>query len=181
MGENFNNREEILKLLESKVISVADAIRMLKNLEAEEVSPPEIELPEKEQLVEEQPVVEEVEETLEDRINQLTEEALNDMEIEKIVKIMNDMEWVYWNEKVNVESVSNVIRRNVKSAIEQFIKQYHEGNESYGMCATGGFVAKVFTEDEDEVQVEVNFQPYSGFAGMNVHTLIDGKNKNTHE
>ena len=173
MGENFNNREEILKLLESKVISVADAIRMLKNLEAEEVSPPEIELPEKEQPVVEKPVAEE---TIEDRINQLTEEALNDMEIEKIVKIMNDMEWVYWNEKVNVESVSNVIRRNVKSAIEQFIKQYHEGNESYGMCMTGGFVAKVFTEDgDDEVQVEVNFQPYSGFAGMNVHTLIDGK------
>ena len=178
MGENYNNREEILKLLDSKIISVADAIRMLKNLDAEEVSPPEIEIPVVEQPVVEQPVEEE---TLEDRINQLTEEALSDMEVEKIVKIMNDMEWVYWNEKVNVESVSNVIRRNVKSAIEQFIKQYHEGNESYGMCATGGFVAKVFTEDEDEVQVEVNFQPYSGFAGMNVHTLIDGKNKNTHE
>lgn len=167
MGENYNNREEILKLLDSKIITVADAIRMLKNLDAEEVECPEIELP-----VKEQPVVEE---TIEDRINQLTEEALNDMEVEKIVKIMNDMDWVYWNEKVNVESVSNVIRRNVKSAIEQFINQYHEGNESYGMCSTGGFVAKVFTDDgDDEVQVEVNFQPYSGFAGINVHTLIDG-------
>jgi hypothetical protein len=173
MGENYNNREEILKLLDSKIITVADAIRMLKNLDAEEVECPEIELPVKEQPVVEQPVVEE---TIEDRINQLTEEALNDMEVEKIVKIMNDMEWMYWNEEVNVESVSNVIRRNVKSAIEQFIRQYQEGNESYGMCSTGGFVAKAFTDDnDDEVQVEVNFQPYSGFAGINVHTLIDGK------
>jgi hypothetical protein len=173
MGENYNSREEILKLLDSKIITVEYAIRMLKNLDAEEVECPEIELPVKEQPVVEQPVVEE---TIEDRINQLAEEALNDMEVEKIVKIMNDMDWVYWNEKVNVESVSNVIRRNVKSAIEQFIRQYHEGNESYGMCSTGGFVAKAFTDDnDDEVQVEVNFQPYSGFAGINVHTLIDGK------
>lgn len=162
MGENYDNREEILKLLDSKLITVADAIRMLKNLD-EEV----------EQQKVEQPVVEE---TIQDRINQLTEEALKDMEVEKIVKIMNDMDWVYWNDKVNVESVSRVIRMNVKSAIEQFIRQYHEGNESYGMCNTGGFVAKVFTDDgDDEVQVEVNFQPYSGFAGMNVHTLIEGK------
>lgn len=173
MGENYNSREEILKLLDSKIITVEYAIRMLKNLDAEEVECPEIELPVKEQPVVEQPVVEE---TIEDRINQLAEEALNDMEVEKIVKIMNDMDWVYWNEKVNVETVSNVIRRNVKSAIEQFIRQYHEGNESYGMCSTGGFVAKAFTnDDDDEVQVEVNFQPYSGFAGINVHTLIEGK------
>lgn len=173
MGENYNSREEILKLLESKIITVEYAIRMLKNLDAEEVEPPVIEVTVVEQPVVELPVVEE---TIEDRINQLTEEALNDMEVEKIVKIMNDMDWVYWNEKVNIESVSNVIRRNVKSAIEQFINQYHEGNESYGMCNTGGFVAKVFTDDgDDEVQVEVNFQPYSGFAGMNVHTLIEGK------
>lgn len=173
MGENYDNREEILKLLDSKIITVADAIRMLKNLDAEEVSPPEIELPVVEPQVVEQPVVEE---TIEDRINQLAEEALKDMEVEKIVKIMNDMDWVYWNDKVNVESVSRVIRMNVKSAIEQFIRQYHEGNDSYGMCTTGGFVAKVFTDDgDDEVQVEVNFQPYSGFAGINVHTLIDGK------
>jgi hypothetical protein len=161
MGENYNNREEILKLLDLKFITVAEAIRMLKNLDDE---------------VAQQKVEPEVKkETIEDRINQLAEDTLKDMEVEKIVKIMNDMNWSYWNEEVNVQSVSNVIRMVVKSATEQFIRQYNDGNDSYGMCATGGFVAKVFTEEnDDEVQVEVNFQPYSGFAGVNVHTLIDG-------
>jgi dGTP triphosphohydrolase len=161
MGENQNSREEILKLLDLKFITVAEAIRMLKNLDDE---------------VAQQKVEPEVKkETIEDRINQLAEDALKDMEVEKIVKIMNDMNWSYWNEEVNVQSVSNVIRMVVKSATEQFIRQYNDGNDSYGMCATGGFVAKVFTEEnDDEVQVEVNFQPYSGFAGVNVHTLIDG-------
>jgi hypothetical protein len=161
MGENQNSREEILKLLDLKFITVAEAIRMLKNLDDE---------------VAQQKVEPEVKkETIEDRINQLAEDTLKDMEVEKIVKIMNDMNWSYWNEEVNVQSVSNVIRMVVKSATEQFIRQYNDGNDSYGMCATGGFVAKVFTEEnDDEVQVEVNFQPYSGFAGVNVHTLIDG-------
>lgn len=165
MGENQNSREEILKLLDLKFITVAEAIRMLKNLDEETA-----------QQKTEQKVEPEVKkETIEDRINQLAEEALNDMEVEKIVKIMNDMNWSYWNEEVNVQSVSNVIRMVVKSATEQFIRQYNDGNDSYGMCMTGGFVAKVFTEEnDDEVQVEVNFQPYSGFAGVNVHTLIDG-------
>ena len=165
MGENQNSREEILKLLDLKFITVAEAIRMLKNLD-EEVA----------QQKAEQKVEPEVKkETIEDRINQLAEDTLKDMEVEKIVKIMNDMNWSYWNEEVNVQSVSNVIRMVVKSATEQFIRQYNDGNDSYGMCATGGFVAKVFTEEnDDEVQVEVNFQPYSGFAGVNVHTLIDG-------
>lgn len=165
MGENYNSREEILKLLDLKFITVAEAIRMLKNLDEEGA-----------QQKAEQKVEPEVKkETIEDRINQLAEEALNDMEVEKIVKIMNDMNWSYWNEEVNVQSVSNVIRMVVKSATEQFIRQYNDGNDSYGMCMTGGFVAKVFTEEnDDEVQVEVNFQPYSGFAGVNVHTLIDG-------
>ena len=161
MGENQNSREEILKLLDLKFITVAEAIRMLKNLDDE---------------VAQQKVEPEVKkETIEDRINQLAEDTLKDMEVEKIVKIMTDMNWSYWNEEVNVQSVSNVIRMVVKSATEQFIRQYNDGNDSYGMCATGGFVAKVFTEEnDDEVQVEVNFQPYSGFAGVNVHTLIDG-------
>ena len=165
MGENNNSREEILKLLDLKFITVAEAIRMLKNLDEENA-----------QQKAEQKVEPEVKkETIEDRINKLAEEALNDMEVEKIVKIMNDMDWSYWNEEVNVKSVSNVIRMVVKSATEQFIRQYNDGNDSYGMCMTGGFVAKVFTDEgDDEVQVEVNFQPYSGFAGINVHTLIDG-------
>ena len=165
MGENNNSREEILKLLDLKFITVAEAIRMLKNLDEENA-----------QQKAEQKVEPEVKkETIEDRINKLAEEALNDMEVEKIVKIMNDMDWSYWNEEVNVKSVSNVIRMVVKSATEQFIRQYNDGNDSYGMCMTGGFVAKVFTDEgDDEVQVEVNFQPYSGFAGVNVHTLIDG-------
>ena len=165
MGENNNSREEILKLLDLKFITVAEAIRMLKNLDEENA-----------QQKAEQKVEPEVKkETIEDRINKLAEEALNDMEVEKIVKIMNDMDWSYWNEEVNVKSVSNVIRMVVKSATEQFIRQYNDGNDSYGMCMTGGFVAKVFTDEgDDEVQVEVNFQPYSGFAGINVHNLIDG-------
>lgn len=165
MEENHNSREEILKLLDLKFITVAEAIRMLKNLDEENA-----------QQKAEQKVEPEVKkETIEDRINKLAEEALNDMEVEKIVKIMNDMDWSYWNEEVNVKSVSNVIRMVVKSATEQFIRQYNDGNDSYGMCMTGGFVAKVFTDEgDDEVQVEVNFQPYSGFAGVNVHTLIDG-------
>ena len=73
MGENYNNREEILKLLDSKIITVADAIRMLKNLDVEEVSPPEIELPVVEPQVVEQPVVEE---TIEELQGELTKQSM---------------------------------------------------------------------------------------------------------
>lgn len=168
----MTEKERILKLLRDGVITIEESIDMLDRLNPQNI-------------VEEKPVEQKVpEKTFDERISEIAEEAFNDFakhseDMGVVLKIMKEKDWVYYDEPVNYNSVKNTIIRNTKDALNYMIEQVAIGEGCCGTVSCGGFEVTAMCSDEpddDDIEIEIKFIPYSGFGDCSLSEL-----KNLHK
>lgn len=155
-------RKSILELLKKGSISLDDALDMLDVLDnsSNEI---QIETPYEKQ-------------TYTDAIEQIVKETINDMDIDSVVKIMQDMKWTYsLDEKpVTRESVVDCMEGNVRRTLEELVKNKIKDDYASAWTGTGGFQCRAWVDDgdDDNIQVELTFQPYTAFGEGHLDTLV---------
>jgi hypothetical protein len=168
----MTEKERILKLLRDGVITIEESIDMLDRLNPQNV-------------VVEKPVEQKVpEKTFDERISEIAEEAFNDFanhseNMQIVLKIMKEKDWVYYNEPVNYNSVKSTIIRNTKDALNYMIEQVVIGEGCSGTVSCGGFEVTAMCSDDpndDDIEIEIKFIPYSGFGDCSLSEL-----KNLHK
>jgi hypothetical protein len=169
----MTEKERILKLLRDGIITIEESIDMLDRLNPQNI-------------VEEKPIEKKVpEKTFDERISEIAEEAFKDFanhseNMETVLKIMKEKNWVYFNEQVNYSSVKNTIIRNTKEAITYMIEQVAIGEGYCGTVSSGGFEVTALGSDDpndDDIEIEIKFIPYSGFGGCSLSELKKLHNK----
>lgn len=163
----MTEKERILKLLRDGVITIEESIDMLDRLNPQNT-------------VEEKPVEQKVQEkTFDERISEIAEEAFNDFakhseDMGVVLKIMKEKDWVYYNEPVNYNTVKETIIRNTKDALTYMIEQAIKGEGYCGTTSCGGFEVTAMGSDDpndDDIDIEIKFIPYSGFGACNLSEL----------
>lgn len=169
----MTEKERILKLLRDGVITIEESIGMLDRLNPQN-------------SVEEKPVEKKVpEKTFDERISEIAEDAFNDFanhseNMQVVLKIMKEKDWVYFNEPVNYNSVKNTIIRNTKDALTYMIEQAIKGEGYCGTVSSGGFEVTAMGSDDqndDDIEIEIKFIPYSGFGCCSLSELKKLHNK----
>jgi hypothetical protein len=169
----MTEKERILKLLRDGVITIEESIDMLDRLNSQNI-------------VEEKPVEQKVpEKTFDELISEIAEDAFNDFanhseNMQVVLKIMKEKDWVYYNEPVNYNSVKNTIIRNTKDALTYMIEQVRKGEGYCGTVSSGGFeVTAIGSDDQndDDIDIEIKFIPYSGFGSCSLSELKNLHNK----
>lgn len=163
----MTEKERILKLLRDGVITIEESIDMLDRLNPQNT-------------VEEKPVEQKVpEKTFDERIYEIAEEAFNDFakhseNLKVVLNIMKEKNWEYFGEPVNYKTVKETIIRNTKDAITYMIEQAVKGDGYYGTISCGGFEVTAMGSDDsndDSIDIEIKFIPYSGFGGCSLSEL----------
>ena len=163
----MTEKERILKLLRDGVITIEESIDMLDRLNPQN-------------SVEENPIEQKVpEKTFDERISEIAKEAFDDFanhseNMESVLKIMKEKDWVYFNEPVNYNSVKNTIIRNTKDALTYMIEQAIKGEGYCGTVSSGGFEVTAMGSDDqndDDIEIEIKFIPYSGFGDCSLSEL----------
>ena len=163
----MTEKERILKLLRDGVITIEESIDMLDRLNPQNI-------------VEEKPVEQKApEKTFDERISEIAEEAFNDFakhseDMGVVLKIMKEKDWVYYDGPVNYNSVKNTIIRNTKDALSHMIEQAIIGEGYCGTVSCGGFEVTAMCSDEpddDDIEIEIKFIPYSGFGDCSLSEL----------
>jgi hypothetical protein len=163
----MTEKERILKLLRDGIITIEESIDMLDRLNPQN-------------NVEEKPVEKKVpEKTFDERISEIAEDAFNDFanhseNMQVVLKIMKEKDWVYFNEPVNYNSVKNTIIRNTKDALTYMIEQAIIGEGYCGTVSCGGFEVTAMGSDDqndDDIEIEIKFIPYSGFGSCSLSEL----------
>ena len=169
----MTEKERILKLLRDGVITIEESIDMLDRLNPQN-------------SVEENPIEQKVpEKTFDERISEIAKEAFDDFanhseNMESVLKIMKEKDWVYFNEPVNYNSVKNTIIRNTKDALTYMIEQAIKGEGYCGTVSSGGFEVTAMCSDDqndDDIEIEIKFIPYSGFGCCSLSELKKLHNK----
>lgn len=169
----MTEKERILKLLRDGVITIEESIDMLDRLNPQNT-------------IEEKPAGQKVpEKTFDERITEIAEEAFNDFakhseDMGVVLKIMKEKDWVYFDEPVNYNSVKSTIIRNTKDALTYMIEQARKGEGYCGTVSCGGFEVTVMCSDDpedDDIEIEIKFIPYSGFGGCILSELKKLHNK----
>lgn len=169
----MTEKERILKLLRDGVITIEEAIDMLDRLNLQN-------------SVDEKPIEEKIpEKTFDERISEIAEEAFNDFakhseNMGVVLNIMKEKDWVYYNEPVSYNSVKSTIIRNTKEALTYMIEQVVKGEGYCGITSCGGFEVKAMCSDDpndDCVDIEIKFIPYSGFGDCSLSELKKLHNK----
>ena len=169
----MTEKERILKLLRDGVITIEESIDMLDRLNPQN-------------SIEENPIEQKVpEKTFDERISEIAKEAFDDFanhseNMESVLKIMKEKDWVYFNEPVNYNSVKNTIIRNTKDALTYMIEQAIKGEGYCGTVSSGGFEVTAMGSDDqndDDIEIEIKFIPYSGFGCCSLSELKKLHNK----
>ena len=169
----MTEKERILKLLRDGVITIEESIDMLDRLNSQN-------------NVEQKPVEQKVpEKTFDERISEIAEESFNDFashseNMQVVLKIMKEKDWVYFDEPVNYNSVKSTIIRNTKDALTYMIEQARKGEGYCGTVSCGGFEVTAIGSDDpkdDDIEIEIKFIPYSGFGDCSLSELKKLHNK----
>lgn len=154
-------RKSILKLLKEGTISLDDALDMLEASDCSDGEP--IITPYQKQ-------------TYSDAIEQIVKKTVNNMNVDAVLKIMQDMDWRYGLEGTLVtrEKVVECMEMNVRATLYHLVKNQIEENYPSATTGTGGFYchAWVDSDDDDNIQVELSFQPYTAYGDGHLNTLI---------
>ena len=169
----MTEKERILKLLRDGIITIEESIDMLDRLNSQN----NVEKKHVEQKVPEK--------TFDERISEIAEEAFNDFakhseNMQVVLKIMKEKDWVYFDEPVNYSSVKSTIIRNTKDALTYMIEQAIKGEGYCGTVSCGGFEVTAIGSDDpkdDDIEIEIKFIPYSGFGGCSLSELKKLHNK----
>lgn len=153
-------RKSILRLLKEGSISLDDALDML---EASDCSDGK------------SIITSYQKQTYSDAIEQIVKETVNDMNVDAVLKIMQDMNWTYSDGAiVTRENVVECMEINVRTTLHHLVKNQIEENYPSATTGTGGFYchAWVDSDDDDNIQVELSFQPYTAYGEGHLNTLI---------
>ena len=163
----MTEKERILKLLRDGIITIEESIEMLDRLNPQDA-------------VEKKPVEQKVpEKTFDERISEIAEEAFDDFakhseDMGTVLKIMKEKDWVYYDVPVNYNSLKIKIFRNTKDALSHMIEQAIIGEGYCGTVSCGGFEVTAMGSDEpddDDIEIEIKFIPYSGFGDCSLSEL----------
>lgn len=169
----MTEKERILKLLRDGVITIEESIDMLDRLNPQN-------------NVDEKPVEQKVpEKTFDERISEIAEDAFNDFEehsdhLQTVLNIMKEKGWDYFNEPVSYNSVKKTIIRNTKDALTYMIEQVLKSEGYCGTVSCGGFDVTAMCSDDpndDDIEIEIKFVPYSGFGCCCLSELKNLHNK----
>lgn len=157
-----DKKKEILELLKKDIITIDESIEMLNKLHDTSVE----ELNEK---------------SYQEVIESIVEKTVNDIEIDPIVQIMQNKGWTYYlkEEVVTKEEVIECMKNNVRCTLNHLVKNQMENSWPEASTATGGFYCHAWVDDGDwdNIQVELYFQPYSGFGDGHLDELVKLKQK----
>ena len=174
----MTEKERILKLLRDGVITIEESIDMLDRLNPQNNVDEE---PVKRKRIEQKVP----EKTFDERISEIAEEAFNDFakhseDMGVVLKIMKEKDWVYYDEPVNYNSVKSTIIRNTKDALIYMVEQTIKGEGYCGTVSCGGFEVTAMGSDDpndDDIEIEIKFIPYSGFGDCSLSELKKLHNK----
>ena len=157
----MKEKKEILSLLEKNVITVDEAISMLDKLAESSEDVKKI--------------------SYQEAIESIVTNVINNIDVDAIVKIMQDMKWEYYfsGHIVTKEEVIECMKDNVRYALNHLVKNKIEHDNAQGSTGTGGFVCDAWVDDgdEDNIQVELRFQPYGGYGEGHLDELVKLKLK----
>lgn len=163
----MTEKERILKLLRDGVITIEESIDMLDRLNPQN-------------SVDEKPVEQKVpEKTFDERISEIAEEAFNDFadnseNMQVVLDIMKEKDWVYFEDPVNYTTVKETIIRNTKDALTCMVEQVVKEEGYCGTVSCGGFEVTAMCSDdpnEDDIDIEIKFIPYEGFCSCSLSEL----------
>lgn len=164
--KNMEDKQKILDLLKRDVITMDEALEMLDKLNVPSnaaVTP-----------VDDTQTAKKV--TLHDRIKEITDEVLSDFDINAVLKIMQDMNWEYLcsGHVVTKDEVISCIKDNINTALKTLIKNYIDEDWPSAYTSCGGFQVRAWVDDDDwpNIQIELAFQPYSGFGYGDLDELV---------
>ena len=169
----MTEKERILKLLRDGIITIEESIDMLDRLNPQNT-------------VEKKPIEQKVQEkTFDERILEIAEEVFKDFvensnQLQTVLDIMKEKDWVYFDKPVNYNSVKEVIIRNTKDALTYMIEQTIKGEGYCGTVSCGGFEVTAMCSDDlkdDDIEIEIKFIPYSGFGDCSLSELKKLHNK----
>lgn len=156
-------RKEILRMLREKTITVDEALDRLKKLEEPSIVKWARGEQKKKSLLKEE-------------VEAIVSQTVADIQIDKCVKIMQDMGWTYGFEKhvVTREEVIKCAEENVRTALYHLIDNQIKDNWPSATTGTGGFWCRAWVDDDDgdNIQVVLAFQPYEGFGEGHLDKLV---------
>jgi len=162
-------RADILNMLRDHKINVNDAILMLNHLD-EENSP-----------VGEGVTVQRAksQKSYQDMIEDIVDQVINNMNMERVYKVMEDMSWTYAGRPATRRDILDCAKDNVRSALSQLVCNYTNHDEAFAMSGTGGFLCRAWVDDgdEDNIQVVLDFQPVEGYGDGHLTELIEAKTR----
>lgn len=152
----MESKEKILEMFRTGVITIEETIELLSALDNKQT---QLESVEENALAREK--------VIENAVNKV----VDSMEMEKILEIMTDMEWKYYDGPVTLERIIEVAKYVTRTAINDALKS--KNKEAF--CDTGGFESKVWIDDTNELNIEINFIPYSGYIDIEMDKLSSNK------
>lgn len=158
-------RAGILNMLRDHKINVNDALMMLDRLDEENTQAGEdITKPQK---------------SYQAMIEDIVEQVLSDTDMERVYRIMLDMNWAYNGRPVSRESVLDCAKDNVRTTLQQLVCNYENTDERFAMTGTGGFQCRAWVDDgdQDNIQVELAFQPITGYGDGHLIELAEAKKR----
>lgn len=161
-------RADILNMLRDHKINVNDALMMLNRLDEENSPVGEgIAKPIKQQK------------SFQTMIEDIVNQVISDMDMEHVYQIMDDMDWTYVDHPATRQEILDCAKDNVRSALRQLVCNYTNHDERFAMTGTGGFLCRAWVDDgdQDNIQVELAFQPEVGYGDGHLIELTEAKDR----
>ena len=165
-------RASILNMLRDHKINVNDAILMLNQLDEENTSTSE--------SITKHPLSQEKsQKTYQTLIEDIVDQVISGMNMERVYKIMEDMKWTYVNSPATRKDILDCAKDNIRNTLQQLVCNYTDHDEAFAMIGTGGFLCRAWVDegDEDNIQVELGFQPVTGYGDGHLTELIKAKTR----
>lgn len=156
-----NRKKEILELLKNGTVTIDEALDMLNYVHDDA---PSGNIPTKKRV------------TYDGAIEKIAKDTVADIDIDKVLKIMQDMKWEYGlsGHIVTREEIIDCAKGTVVAAVKEMINNSINNGDAYGVSECGGFycVAKVNDDEWPIIDIILHFQPYSGMSDGNIEELI---------
>ncbi len=159
-------RTNILNMLRDNKINVNDALLMLNRLD-EEDSP----------VGEGVPVTAKTQKSYQDLIEDIVDQVISGMDMDRVYQIMKDMDWNYVSKPVTYDDIVECAKDNVRHTLEYLVNNRIKTGDASAMSGTGGFLCRAWVDedDEDNIQVELGFQPITGIGDGHLDKLVAAK------
>jgi hypothetical protein len=161
-------RADILNMLRDHTINVNDALLMLKRLDEENT-------PAGEGL----PVMFKPQNSFSTLVENIVDQVVSDMDMERIYQIMEDMDWKYVGGPATRDQILDCVKDNIRHTLRQLVHNYTNDNKEFAETGTGGFICQAWVDDDDwdNVQVELAFQPITGYGSGHLSELVEAKTR----